>query len=424
MFYKLVKQASILLGGNLSASILNFFSVAIAIKALGVESFGAVTLLQSYILVFSLCFNSQAWQGLIKYFNIESDKKGLIKLTFQYDLICALIGMFLAFQLSGFYTEYFNLSEYTELLKWCSLYVFINQTSVAIGVLRYQERYNILAMQSVISAVMFFSFALIGQWYSLGVEYFVATYLVSLGGGNIFIQLCCSNYLFNQNKANVKIKTKLNKKAYNKFNYGVHLTALADIPVKQLDNILVGAVVSVEAAGAYRVIKQIATISTKVTGPLNQVLYPEINNLLAAKAFKKVKTAMVKLFILLALPSFFAVLLASTTVEYWIPAVFTENLLSYKWQIITFLVIHAAATVFTPIHPVFLALGYVKKLFYITLISNIVLCTAIILLGSRIGLWGVLIAIALQYLYTIIWKLPLILNKLTLEANESTPLHT
>jgi O-antigen/teichoic acid export membrane protein len=88
------------------------------------------------------------------------------------------------------------------------------------------------------------------------------------------------------------------------------------------------------------------------------------------------------------------------------------------------LLIHAAATAFTPIHPVFLALGYVKKLFYITLLSNIVLCLAIVLLGAKIELWGVLIAILLQYLISVIWKIPLILKKLTQEINESTTLHT
>ncbi|WP_139015436.1 hypothetical protein [Pseudoalteromonas sp. TB64] len=182
--------------------------------------------------------------------------------------------------------------------------------------------------------------------------------------------------------------------------------------------------VSVEAAGAYRVIKQIATISTKVTGPLNQVLYPEINSLLAVKAFEKVKAAMLKLIVLLAFPSLFVVLLASITIDYWVPAIFTNELLSYKWQIITFLIIHAVATVFTPIHPVFLALGYIKKLFYITLVSNIVLCVTIVLFGSKVELWGVLLAIFLQYLLTVTWKLPLILKKLRQEVNESTALHT
>ena len=302
--------------------------------------------------------------------------------------------------------------------------VFINQTSVAIGVLRYQERYRELALQGIISAVVFFSLALVGQYFSFGIEYFVTTYLISLGLGVLFIQACAYGYLIKLFRQKDMVNSTLNEKQYNNFNYGVHLTALADIPVKQLDNILVGAVVSVGAAGAYRVIKQIATISTKVTGPLNQVLYPEINNLLAKKAFEKIKTAMLKIVLLLAVPSFFVVLFASLTVDYWIPLVFTDGLLVYKWQIITFLLIHAAATAFTPIHPVFLALGYVKKLFYITLLSNIVLCLAIVLLGAKIELWGVLIAILLQYLISVIWKIPLILKKLTQEINESTTLHT
>ena len=173
--------------------------------------------------------------------------------------------------------------------------------------------------------------------------------------------------------------------------------------------------VSVGAAGAYRVIKQIATISTKVTGPLNQVLYPEVNALLAKKAYSKVKGAMQKIILLLLLPSLVVVALASFTTNYWIPAIFSEELLAYQWHIITFLFIHAVATAFTPIHPIFLALGYVKRLFMITLFSNIILCIGILILGTQIELWGVVISIFIQYLLTIICKLPLILTRLAKE---------
>lgn len=427
MLNKLIRQAGVLLSGNLFASVLNFLSVAISLKALGVESFGQVTLLQAYILVISLCFNPQAWQGLIRYFSLETDQAGLLTSTLKYDLICAVLGTVLAILIAPLYTESFKLSEYTELLQWCALYILINQTSVAIGILRYQERYKALALQNVISAVLFFVCVLVGFWLALDVDYYVASYLLTLGLGVVFIQWLCLPYtlsLFKARKDNKVMLSNARKKEFNKFNFTVHMTALADIPVKQLDNILVGAVVSVSAAGAYRVIKQIATISTKVTAPLNQVLYPEVNTLLASKEYSKVKGAMLKIITLLLVPSLVVVVLASVSTEYWIPVMFSEELLAYKWHIITFLLIHAIATAFTPVHPIFLALGYVKRLFIITLFSNLVLCAGILLLGPQIGLWGIVIAIFIQYILTIICKLPLILTRLAREMDESTTLHT
>lgn len=418
MLQKLIRQTGILLGGNLSASILNFLSVAISLKALGVKSFGEVTLLQAYILVISLCFNPQAWQGLIRYFSLESDKARLIVATLKYDFLCAVAGTGIAVLFAELYAASFGLGEYSELLKWCSIYILLNQTSVAIGILRYQERYKALALQSVISAVLFFACALVGYWKNLTVSFYVATYLITLGLGVVFIQCLCLSQvvsLLKNKESTIEALSLARIKEFTRFNFTVHMTALADIPVKQLDNILVGAVVSVGAAGAYRVIKQIATISTKVTGPLNQVLYPEVNALLAKKAYSKVKGAMQKIILLLLLPSLVVVALASFTTNYWIPAIFSEELLAYQWQLITFLFIHAVATAFTPIHPIFLALGYVKRLFMITLFSNIILCIGILILGTQIELWGVVISIFIQYLLTIICKLPLILTRLAKE---------
>ncbi|WP_462164582.1 lipopolysaccharide biosynthesis protein [Pseudoalteromonas xiamenensis] len=427
MLTKIIRQAGILLSGNLLASVLNFLSVAISLKALGIESFGQVTLLQAYILVISLCFNPQAWQGLIRYFSIERDKAGLIVLTLKYDLICAVLGTCLAIGCAQFYADSFKLSEHSEILQWSSLYILFNQTSVAIGVLRYQERYKALALQSIISAVLFFGCAVVGHWKNLGVSYFVTTYLITLGLGVVFIQVLCGSYVVSILKSKNSATEALHgnwKKGFNRFNFTVHMTALADIPVKQLDNILVGAVVSVGATGAYRVIKQIATISTKVTGPLNQVLYPEVNSLLAEKAYRNVKSAMLKIIILLLIPSLVVVAFASISTNYWIPMLFSEELLVYKWHIIIFLLVHAVATAFTPIHPIFLALGYVKRLFIITLFSNAILCVGILLLGQQLGLLGVVIAISIQYLITIVFKLPQILRRLAKENDESITLHT
>ena len=114
MLSKLIRQTGTLISGNLSASVLNFFSVALSLKALGVESFGEVTLLQAYILVLSLCFNPQAWQGVIRYFYLEKDKASLIVLTLKYDLICALIGTLIAICFAQTYAESFNLQHHTN----------------------------------------------------------------------------------------------------------------------------------------------------------------------------------------------------------------------------------------------------------------------------------------------------------------------
>ena len=88
------------------------------------------------------------------------------------------------------------------------------------------------------------------------------------------------------------------------------------------------------------------------------------------------------------------------------------------------MIVHAVSAALTPIHPVFLALGYVKSLLLITLFSNLVLCLGILVLGAKIELWGVLIAIFAQYFLTIACKLPVILSRLRKEKNEGSTLHT
>lgn len=408
------------------SSLLNFFAVAISLKALGVEAFGEVTLLQSYVLVASLCASPQAWQGLIRSLNLESNKASLIKTTLKYEFSCALIGTVAAVLLTDVYLGLLNLAEYAIYLKITCIFIFINQTGVAIGVLRYNEKFSQLALHSIISAVLFFSSTVVGLYYDAGVSYFLISYITSLLVGVLYIQQCCFRDVLLLLKSNSEkgVNNHFDETAYKKFLYGVHLTSLADVPVKQLDNILVGAFVSVGAAGAYRVIKQIATISTKFTGPFNQVLYPEINRLLANNEFKRLKWVMLKIIFALMLFSIAIAALTSATSAYWIPFVFSYELLAYQWHIILFLGVHAISTAFMPIHPVFLALGFIKKLFFITLGSNLALVFVVVLLGPMFGLWGVIGAILIQYAITIACKLPVIFKRLSLEVDESFTLRT
>lgn len=398
--------------------------MAITLKVLGMQSFGEVTLLQSYILVFSLCASPQAWQGLIRSLNLESHKAALVKTTLKYELSSAFVGCVIALLFADLYLSLLNLLEYSSSLKLALIYIFFNQTGVAIGVLRYNEKFTELALQSVISALIFFVCAWIGYFQGAGVEYFFMVYLGSLLVGVLYIQLCCFKHVLALYTEQGGVGNSFDKKAYRKFLYGVHLTTLADIPVKQLDNILVGACVSVGAAGAYRVIKQIATISTKLTGPFNQVLYPEINRLLANQEYTKVKQAMLKIISILMACSITIAILTSVTSNYWIPLLFSSDLLVYQWHLIVFLVVHAISTGFMPIHPTFLALGFIKRLLFITLSSNFILVAVIILFGPTFGLWGVLGALAIQYFMTIACKLPIVFNRLSLGTDENLTLRT
>ncbi len=411
-FSSLFKHIGTLLTGNILASVANFVSIALLANQLSARDFGVFVLLQSYIIVLGAVFNPQAWQGFIKFATTHSDNlHQIIKHTWRYDLALAGGGFLVAATGAPLYLRLVGISdEYLVVLQTMSLYIFFNQTSLCIGLLRLRDEFKVLALQNVIASMLFLGLVLIGMTMEKSTSYFSLCYAFSL-----IIGLCYINFkgllsvrkLGNQQPiVDFDIKRRLRK-----FNLYAHATSISDIPIKQLDTVLVGVVLSVEMSGVYKVMKQIGTLTNKLTGPITQVLYPELNKCLAQKNSQRFNAIFIKMTCLLlvaALP--FAAILGLTS-EYWLEIIFSDYIAKYAFEMSLFLFIHAIATSFVAIHPAYLAIGYVRSLFYITVLCNVVFIAALYLLGKEFALIGVVAAVGVQYLFTLVCKaIPLYLE--------------
>ncbi len=128
IFNKLLKQAAILLGGNLFSAGANFLAIIVLTQALSAHNFGVFVLLQTYILFMAALFNPQAWQGFIKFTALnESKLKQIITHTFKYDLLSAVAGTVITLSLAPYFLELMGLEKnYLATLQWMCAYIIVN----------------------------------------------------------------------------------------------------------------------------------------------------------------------------------------------------------------------------------------------------------------------------------------------------------
>jgi len=415
VFNKLLKQASFLLGSNVFASAVNFTAMVLLAKFLSAQNLGTYVLLQAYTLFLAALFNPQAWQGFIKFAAQNTNNISVIcQHTIRYDLIAAVVGVITSIIIAPYYIQLMSLdSSHTITLQLMSFYLVINQTSTSIGLLRYFDRFKVLALQNIVSSITLITGVLIGCWFNLSIQYFALWSMLSLGLGVLTInvnaiKLYSSKKIDFQNDQSNEVKTPI---GLLRFNFYAHLTGIVDLPVKQLDTILVGSLVAVEASGVYKIIKQIGTLTTKLTGPITQVLYPDLNKSLVDQQFEKVKFIFIRFTMIVAVVAIPIALVLGLTSEYWIGAIFNDYFVDYSKELTLYLFIHALAVSWLAVHPTFLALGYVKHLFYLTVFTNIIFVVLAVLLAPIYGLMGVIMAIAIQYFATIFAKvLPVIIT--------------
>ncbi len=89
---RLFKNAGILFSGNVVAGILGIASLAITARALGVDVFGILVIITTYVAIVDRLINFQSWQAIIKYGSDaisqgrDHDFKSLIKFGFILDI--------------------------------------------------------------------------------------------------------------------------------------------------------------------------------------------------------------------------------------------------------------------------------------------------------------------------------------------------
>ena len=147
------------------------------------------------------------------------------------------------------------------------------------------------------------------------------------------------------------------------FNCWSSLAGTLDIPVKQLDVFIISSVLSLEAVGIYRVFKDVAQVVTKVADPIYQAIYPQFAVLIAQSDARRAAKMAVKLGVILMVFGAPVVLAISLTSPWWLRVIFGQ-VFATQWLVLTaYLAYQTVSLAFQGLHPLFVAMGYIRKNF-------------------------------------------------------------
>lgn len=414
---KLFKNVAVLLVGDAGASILGVISLALTVRILGVEEYGWLVLIQTYTQTIDKLINFQSWQAFIKYgsealYERDNTKiKSYIKLSFMLDISTAIIGMILAYfgaEIIG------NILDWNEtiinLAKIYSSCIVFNISGTPIGILRLFNKFKAFSINKILVAVI--------KLFSICIAYYFDISFMSFVIISLFIEIIgCLTLIFiaiytvkKQGLADwwkVKINTW---KEFLKFTIFSNLTSAFDIPVKQLDVFIINSVLSTEVVGAYKILKQITIIFTKLSDPIYQAIYPQLSRFCAEKDYLNAKKIVKKIGMIMFLAGLPIVIIASLTSKWWLVFLFGEEMSKYLVALIIFLLLKATSNIFVGLHPLFIALGYIKYNVLILLVSNVLYLISAWTLGIKLGIAGIIIAYGIQFSSGVIMKL-IIINR-------------
>jgi len=285
--------------GKGGGAVFNLLVIVLATQALPPAQLGALFILHAFMLLSSELGTFKSWQALIR-FGVPHLTSGetsalhrLIRFTLGLDMVMALMGSVVAASFIWFGHSLLNLdSAYLPIaLGYCGL-VALRLRSSSLGVLRLLDRFDLLAMQTLVmpisrlvgvvivmqTGVSFAAFALV--WAVSALMDYMSLWLLALW------QLKAQGLregLFSKPPT-----LKSPEAGLWSFCWIANIDASIAVAKQELPVLLAGGVLGPAYAAIFKIAQQIASVLVKGTQQLDEVIYPELAKMVEAGQTHKI----------------------------------------------------------------------------------------------------------------------------------------
>lgn len=403
-FRRLLQNTGLLASANIIAAFMGLLSTVIKTRTLGAEQFGLLSVIIAYTMLVQQFSTFGSWWALIKLGadalknEQPDDFVGQVKLSLLLDEIGAVSGTAIAIAGGYFFAMRLGWNlETSHMVAILSLSILFDLSGTPTGVLRLLDRFELLAVKNLSTSILSLTGALYVFLSGGGIWGFLIMALISSILGNLLLLVMAFIALRSRNLTQYWRVPIKNWKPFLRFSMWMYATSTVDIPVKRLDIIFVSAVISLEAAGIYKIIKQIVSLMDILVDPVYQAIYPQFATMIADHDSKGAARYSLKIgSVLLAVCGLMALGMAVTS-SWWLASIFGEGFSSAVLPLNIFLFLRVISISTLAIHPLFNAMGYVKQNTLILLIANVMYLVLAWQLGYSIGLLGFAIAYGLQF---------------------------
>ena len=400
---KIIRTSGVILTGNLASAALGIVSFAIVARSLGAEMLGYFALAQAYVLIINDLFNVQTWESLIKFGAQKENAHDLgrvVKTNILIEICSALLAFTIAFTM---------IEEIGRLLGWdrtlidlARLYCFIipvTLTTLTIGVPRLYDKFAIIAKIQFVSAIVKLLLVLVVHYRGGGVQNFLFAYLAAevLTAVSLIVY---SLALVRKRGAVDWLRTRVKLTGNEiRFLWWTNLRTIVRIPVRQLDLLIMNQFLTMQVVGVYKTYKEVVSVISRLGEPLNQALYPEYAKLIGSDKVEDSLTVTRKLNRILLSVSIAVLIGYLLTSHFVISRIFGEEYLVYMPAFYLLVLLNCINLYLTPLNSLFIAAGFARFSFFIVLGNNILYLTAALVGSMYLGIYGLVLAFALQMIF-------------------------
>jgi len=398
-FGRRLKNIGHLLAGNFGAAAVSMGTVAIAARALGVERYGELALIVTFVQAIERFCSFQSWQPVIRYgANLHEsgrldDLRSLLKFAFFLDVGAALFGFALASTLAYAGAAAFGWSEgaLTGVIIYASVLLFA-VTGVPTGVLRLAGKFREIAYFQVVAMGVRLVLCVAAMLMGGGLIAFLAIWTATHILGHLL--LIATGYgMLGKIGARDFLRRPIGKISRRfpkiwRFSVLANLSLSVRSSSQQLDTLLVGAFAGAGGAGVYHIAKRISKFALQAGQQVQAVVFPDVAKLWAKgdiRGFQRVVTQTETLLVLICGLGILATLfLADPVVRLLAGEDFTAAAALLKVQIFAVAFLLCGSVTRTGL----LCMGRESSVFALAVVATIAFFISAAVLLPRIGPMG------------------------------------
>ncbi|WP_419663321.1 polysaccharide biosynthesis protein [Desulfosarcina variabilis str. Montpellier] len=407
--HRLFTNASVLFSGNVISSLIGIVSMAMTARSLGVEQYGILVLITTYVVIVDNLVNFQSWQAIIKYGSdaleqkSEKDFKALIKFGFLIDISTALLGTLIAISFALIVGKLKGWDDHIiTMINVFSITILFNLKGVPIAILRLFNKFHKIANQKVFSAVIKLLGITIAYFFGVGIWSFLLIFILCDIIGKLILIYFAYNELVKRRYHNFMLSKSRNISdkfsGIWKFAWTSNIHSSVRLSISEIDIVIIGAMVGASNAGLYKIVKKIGSTLMKLSSPLYQAIYPEIAKSISASDYCNTVNLILSPMKIITILAGFLLLLFLITGKTLITLILGAEYIGAYLPTMLYLIGSCIAIITFSFQPTMLSLNKAQLSLLILLFTSLIYLVFVYFLVNRIGIIGASLSYIIFYM--------------------------
>lgn len=282
-------NAGMLLGGRTVGALMGLATMAVSARALGVEAFGVLVLIQAFAQFLGEVVRFQSWQTVLQFGagplsdGRRADFQRVVRFTLILDLASTALGVALGIAGALLFAGVLGWSGReapAAALYMLSIAFMVSATPV--GLLRLFDRFDVLAQQAALISFLRLVASAVAYAAGGGIEAFLLAWAAGTVGSWLYLASQALAELRRRGLTrDFSWRGKLTEgmpRAW-RFAWNTNLAGTLDVAFTHVSTLLVGALVGPAPAAFWRVGRQVADALAKPARLVTLALYPELARL-------------------------------------------------------------------------------------------------------------------------------------------------